>query len=63
MSPQRIIERLQKEWDEHEEYTEDGFKDYVCQYVDDNDEVGYLNIEGVQTAVVDYVMNMLSFER
>lgn len=63
MSPQRMIDKLQKEWDEHPEYTKDGFADYVCEFVGENDEVGYLFENGEQVSVLDYVMNKISFGR
>lgn len=63
MSPQRMIDKLQKEWNEHPEYIKDGFADHVCEFVSENDELGYIYVAGEQFSVIDYVMAHIDFNR
>jgi hypothetical protein len=65
MRKEKILQNLQEEWDNNNSnYSEDGFKDYVCDYVDLHDEEGNCTDEdGDEIAVVDWVLNNLDLSR
>lgn len=65
MSPNTMIAELQRSWNEHPEYCEDAFKDYVCFFVDNNDTspTGCIFIEGFAIPISDYVLSQLDFTR
>lgn len=65
MSKESLLIILQREWNMHNsKYSEDGFKEYVSEYVDAHDEEGfYINDDGETVATVDWVLHNLDLRR
>lgn len=60
-----ILRRLQNEWDKNnEKYSEDGFKEYVEKYCEDNFEDGFFtNEQGETEYIVDWVLHNIDLIR
>ena len=60
-----ILKRLQNEWNKNNAmYSEDGFKEYVEEYCQDNFEDGFfINEYGETEYVVDWVLHNIDMTR
>lgn len=60
-----ILKRLQNEWNKNNAmYSEDGFKEYVEEYCQDNFEDGFfINEDGETEYIVDWVLHNIDMTR
>lgn len=60
-----ILKRLQNEWNKNNEmYSEDGFKEYIEKYCEENFEDGYfINEDGETEYIVDWVLHNIDMAR
>lgn len=60
-----ILKRLQNEWNKNNEmYSEDGFKEYIEEYCEDNFEEGFfINENGESEYIVDWVLHNIDMAR
>lgn len=60
-----ILKRLQNEWNKNNEmYSEDGFKEHIEKYCEENFEDGYFtNEDGETEYIVDWVLHNIDMAR
>lgn len=65
MLKEDILIKLQNEWNENNErYSEDGFKEYIEKYCEDNFEDGYFtNDDGETEYIVDWILHNIDLTR
>lgn len=65
MLKEDILIKLQNEWNENNErYSEDGFKEYIEKYCEDNFEDGYFtNEDGETEYIVDWILYNIDMTR
>lgn len=65
LKKEEILKRLQNEWNRNNKiYSEDGFKEYVEEYCQNNFEDGFfINEDGETEYIVDWVLHNIDMTR
>lgn len=65
LNKEKILENLQREWNGYSDlYSEDGFKEYIEEYCENNFEDGYfINENGETEYIVDWVLHNIDLTR